>query len=66
MDDYEEWLRAGNGARKDESLFDAVARTVSHMYGDIAVCPGCGKLTNTFKGSSGKCYCQHCDYTWYD
>jgi hypothetical protein len=64
--DYDEWIRAGNGARDDESLFDAVGRTVSNMYGDIVPCPNCGKITNTFKDFNGKCCCQHCDFTWYD
>ena len=64
--DFDEWSREGGRDRDDDSLYDAVGRTVSNMYGDIVPCPRCGKPTNTFKDYSGKCCCQHCDHTWYD
>jgi len=63
--DFDDWMRAGNGARDGESLYDAVGRTVSGMYGDIEPCPKCGRPTNTFKDSTGKCCCQHCNHTWF-
>ena len=64
--DYDDWIKAGNGARSDESLEDAIGRTVSNIYGDIVSCPRCGKPTNTFKDFSGKCCCQHCEHIWFD
>jgi hypothetical protein len=33
--DYDEWLKAGNGAREDESLEDVISRTVDSMYDGI-------------------------------
>ena len=32
MISYEEWLAEGNGAREDETLEEAVSRTVDSMY----------------------------------
>jgi ribosomal protein L40E len=53
--DYDEWLKAGNGARKDESLEDAVGRTVQSMY--EWVCPKC-YTTNTVASSR----CSNCGH----
>jgi hypothetical protein len=52
---FEEWEAAGNGAREDESLFDAIGRTVSHQY--EWVCPRCD-TTNTVY-SQRCCNCGH-------
>jgi hypothetical protein len=34
--DYEEWLAAGNGARKDETLEESIGRTVDSMYSGLS------------------------------
>ena len=33
--DYDDWIKAGNGARADETLEDSIARTVNSMYEGI-------------------------------
>ena len=33
--DYDDWIKAGNGAKKDESLEDAIGRTVDSMYSGL-------------------------------
>jgi hypothetical protein len=33
--DFDDWLKAGNGAREDETLEDAVKKTVDSMYEGI-------------------------------
>jgi len=40
---FDDWLKAGNGARKDETLEDAIGRTVGKTYDTASIsCPSCG------------------------
>jgi len=62
--DYDDWLRAGNGARRNESLEDAVGRTVGSAWDFPAACPECGSEDITCPNNNNIWSCESCDYTW--
>jgi len=62
--DYDDWLKAGNGARRDESLEDAVRRTVSSAYNFPLVCPVCGSRNLDCPYNDNMWCCGSCDHTW--
>jgi transposase-like protein len=50
---YEEWLAAGNGARKDETLEQSIARTVKHQY--EWNCPICHTTNSIYNSKCSSC-----------
>lgn len=61
--DYDEWLKAGNGARDDESLEDSISRTVGNMYDFPSACPECGSGNfNAFNDHLW--HCESCGHYW--
>jgi len=62
--EYDDWIRAGNGARKNESLEDAVGRTVRNMYNFPITCPECGSRTLTSPYNNSLWRCESCRHSW--
>jgi|GEM_PF-3358078 len=67
--DFDDWLKAGNGAQRGESLEDAIGRTVEKMYDDASTsCPSCGtaNVNGTFNAAiNGRLWhCNRCGHSW--
>jgi ribosomal protein L37AE/L43A len=64
MMDYDDWLKAGNGARRDETLEDAVARTVESAYKHVSLfCPECAS-SDIEMFNDHLMHCKSCGNYW--
>jgi ribosomal protein L37AE/L43A len=62
--DYDDWIRAGNGARRDESLEDAIGRTVNSAWNFPIACPMCGSKNLSCPYNTSLWRCDSCNHTW--
>ncbi|MDR0503103.1 MAG: hypothetical protein LBH16_07255 [Treponema sp.] len=63
--EYDEWIAAGNGVRKGESLEDAIGRTVNSMYDFPLNCPSCGSQDLECPFNNNHWRCESCGHSWY-
>jgi len=67
--DFDDWIKAGNGAQRGESLEDAVGRTVGNMYATASEsCRSCGSMDvngNWVAALNGRRWsCYACGHSW--
>ena len=62
--DYDDWIKAGNGARSDESLEDAIGRTAGSMYDFPLNCPKCGSQDLDCPNNDRYWRCENCGHNW--
>jgi len=62
--EFDEWLKAGNGARRDESLEDAMRRTANSAFDFPIACPNCRSENLTCPNNNSFWHCEKCNHTW--